>query len=65
MAHTDVYNEELRRANELMTSLAEQMKKHEVKLVDWAKRLTDCKSAKSLEVECRVKLDADCNRLQN
>lgn len=61
MARTNVYNEELRSANELMASLAEQMKKHEVELADWTKRLTDCELAKSSEFECRVKLDADCD----
>ncbi|OAE27498.1 hypothetical protein AXG93_3006s1000 [Marchantia polymorpha subsp. ruderalis] len=65
VARTDVYNEDLRRANEPMASLAEQMKKHEVELADWAKRLLDCESAKSLEVKCRVKLDVDWDQLQN
>ncbi|OAE28820.1 hypothetical protein AXG93_2534s1010 [Marchantia polymorpha subsp. ruderalis] len=39
-------------------------KKHKAELTSWAKRLTECKTAKSLEVKCRLKLDADCDRLR-
>lgn len=41
------------------------MRKHKVNLADWMKKLMDCESAKSLEVECRVKFKADCDRMQN
>ncbi|OAE19485.1 hypothetical protein AXG93_1040s1490 [Marchantia polymorpha subsp. ruderalis] len=51
---TEAHNKELQLANELMASLAEQMKKHEVELASWATKLM----AKSSEIECRVKLDA-------
>lgn len=64
-ACTKAHNKKLQRANELMASLTEQMKKHEVKLASWVKRLTDCKTAKSLDVKCRLKLDLDCDRLQD
>lgn len=64
-ARSEVHNRKLQRANELMASLAEPMKKHKVELADWAKKLTDCELAKFLEVECRVKFQADCDRLQN
>lgn len=64
-ARIETHNRKLQRANELMASLEEQMRKHKVELADWAKKLTDCKSAKSLKVECIIKFEADCNQLQN
>lgn len=63
-ARTEVHNKKLQRANELMTSLAEQMNKHKVKLADWAKKFTNCDSGKSSNVKCRVKLEVDCDWLQ-
>ncbi|OAE30919.1 hypothetical protein AXG93_1640s1020 [Marchantia polymorpha subsp. ruderalis] len=62
-ARTKAHNKELQRANELMASLVERMKKHEVELANWKKRLMDCGTPKSFDVECRLKLDANCNRL--
>ncbi|OAE27934.1 hypothetical protein AXG93_3309s1310 [Marchantia polymorpha subsp. ruderalis] len=52
-ARSEVHNRKLQRANELMASLAEPMKKHKVELADWAKKLTDCELAKFLEI-CHV-----------
>lgn len=56
-ARIESHNKLLQCANELMASLAELTKKHEAKLASWVHILTDCKTAKSLEVECRVKLN--------
>lgn len=61
---TEAHSRELQRANELTASLTKQLRNHSVKLADWAKKLTDCESAKSLEVECRIRFEADCGRLQ-
>ncbi|OAE18633.1 hypothetical protein AXG93_3810s1020 [Marchantia polymorpha subsp. ruderalis] len=47
-----------RRAEELSASLPEGIQKHEEELTNWAKKLTDCESAKSLEVE------SECRRLR-
>lgn len=33
-------------------------------IADWAKKLTDCESAKSSEIECSVRFEADYNRLE-
>ncbi|OAE24577.1 hypothetical protein AXG93_2415s1590 [Marchantia polymorpha subsp. ruderalis] len=46
---------EFRRAEELSASLAEGVRKHEEKLANWAKKLADCESARSSEVECKLK----------
>ncbi|OAE32095.1 hypothetical protein AXG93_2573s1040 [Marchantia polymorpha subsp. ruderalis] len=46
---------EFRRAEELSASLAEGVQKHEEELANWAKKLADCESAKSSEVECKLK----------
>ncbi|OAE26803.1 hypothetical protein AXG93_2097s1110 [Marchantia polymorpha subsp. ruderalis] len=48
------YEMEFRRAEELSASLGNQ--KHEEELKDWAKKSADCESAKSSEIECRLKL---------
>ncbi|OAE30298.1 hypothetical protein AXG93_3964s1110 [Marchantia polymorpha subsp. ruderalis] len=50
------YEMEFRRAEELSASLSAGNQKHEEELVDWAKKLADCESAKSSEVECRLKV---------
>lgn len=60
---TDAHSRELQRANKLTASLAEQFQKHAAEVADWAKILADCESAKSSEVECRVRFEADCGRL--
>lgn len=41
------------------------MKKHEVEMASWTTKLTECEMAKSSKVECRLKLDADCDRLRD
>ncbi|OAE29228.1 hypothetical protein AXG93_1614s1000 [Marchantia polymorpha subsp. ruderalis] len=61
---SEAHNEEMQRANELVASLAEQTKKHEAKMASWAKRLIEGETAKSLEVECILNLDADFDRLR-
>ncbi|OAE24750.1 hypothetical protein AXG93_1800s1010 [Marchantia polymorpha subsp. ruderalis] len=61
---TEAHIRELQCANELMASLAEQLRKHAAELVDWAKILTDVGSARSSKFECRVRFEADCGRLQ-
>ncbi|OAE21048.1 hypothetical protein AXG93_606s1340 [Marchantia polymorpha subsp. ruderalis] len=38
--------------------------KHEDELKDWAKKLAEYESAKSSEVECRLKVESDCRRLR-
>ncbi|OAE24000.1 hypothetical protein AXG93_4541s1020 [Marchantia polymorpha subsp. ruderalis] len=43
----------------------ELIKKQEAKLTSWATKLTKCETAKSSKVECRVKLDADRDRLRD
>lgn len=55
---------EFRRAKELSASLAEGVQKHEEELANWTKKLADCKSAKSLEVECKLKIESECQRLR-
>lgn len=45
-------DKEFKRAEELTTSLAEEFRKHEEELTDWAKKLADCEAARSSEVEC-------------
>ncbi|OAE26247.1 hypothetical protein AXG93_1007s1030 [Marchantia polymorpha subsp. ruderalis] len=64
-AWTKAHNEEMQSANELMASLAEETKKHEANLASWAKRLTECETAKSSKVKCRLKLDVNCDQLQD
>ncbi|OAE23726.1 hypothetical protein AXG93_4776s1080 [Marchantia polymorpha subsp. ruderalis] len=54
---------EFRRAEELSASLAEGVQKHEEELANWAKKLTVCESAKSSEVECKLKVESECRRL--
>ncbi|OAE24638.1 hypothetical protein AXG93_4863s1010 [Marchantia polymorpha subsp. ruderalis] len=60
-ARIEAHRRELQGSNELMANLVEQLRKHEVELANWAKKLTECESAKSLEVECR--LDSQERRL--
>ncbi|OAE33503.1 hypothetical protein AXG93_1467s1050 [Marchantia polymorpha subsp. ruderalis] len=48
---TDAHSKELQRADELTESLADVIWKHAVELADCAKKLANCKSAKSSEVE--------------
>lgn len=55
----------MRRANELTASLAEQTQKHKAELASWMKRLIECETIKSSQIECRVKFDADCVRLRD
>ncbi|OAE21954.1 hypothetical protein AXG93_242s1380 [Marchantia polymorpha subsp. ruderalis] len=55
---------EFRRAEELSASLTEGVRKHEEELANWAKKLTDCESAKTLEVECKLKVELVCRRLR-
>lgn len=62
-AQTEAQNKEMQRANELMASLAEETKKHEAELASWTTKLTECETARSSGVECRLKLNADWNRL--
>ncbi|OAE24824.1 hypothetical protein AXG93_367s1000 [Marchantia polymorpha subsp. ruderalis] len=40
-------------------------KKHKAELASWWKKLTECKTAKSSEIECKLKLDVDCDRLRD
>ncbi|OAE23091.1 hypothetical protein AXG93_2590s1010 [Marchantia polymorpha subsp. ruderalis] len=56
--------EEFTRAKELTVSLAEEFWKHEGELTDLAKKLADCESARSSEVECRLKVESERRRLQ-
>ncbi|OAE24602.1 hypothetical protein AXG93_2767s1000 [Marchantia polymorpha subsp. ruderalis] len=56
---TDDRDKELQRADELSASLASVLRKHAVELTDWAKKLVNCKAAKSLEVECKRSAYAD------
>ncbi|OAE27922.1 hypothetical protein AXG93_3309s1190 [Marchantia polymorpha subsp. ruderalis] len=65
MARTEAHTKDMQRPNELMASLTEKTKKHEAKLASWATKLTKCETAKYSEVECRLKFDADCDRLQD
>ncbi|OAE33713.1 hypothetical protein AXG93_1646s1000 [Marchantia polymorpha subsp. ruderalis] len=55
---------EFRRAEELSASMLAGNQKHEEELKDWAKKLADCESAKSLEVKCKLKVESDCRRLR-
>lgn len=64
VACTEAHNKELQRVNELMASLAKEMKKHEVELASWTE-LIECQTAKSSEIKCRLKLGADCDRLRD
>lgn len=45
-------------------SLAKEIWKHEGELTDWAKKLADCESARSLEIECKLKVESERQRLQ-
>ncbi|OAE31233.1 hypothetical protein AXG93_1293s1100 [Marchantia polymorpha subsp. ruderalis] len=38
--------------------------KHEGELMDWVKKLANDEAARSLEVECKVKFELECGRLQ-
>lgn len=64
VACTEAHNKELQRMNELMASLAKEMKKHDVELASWTE-LIECETAKSSEIKCRLKLGADCDRLRD
>ncbi|OAE35947.1 hypothetical protein AXG93_2094s1000 [Marchantia polymorpha subsp. ruderalis] len=55
---------QFRRAEELSASLAEGIQKPEEELTSWAKKLADCESAKSSEVECRLRVESECRRLR-
>ncbi|OAE18772.1 hypothetical protein AXG93_2396s1230 [Marchantia polymorpha subsp. ruderalis] len=55
---------EFRGVEELSASLSAGNQKHEEELADWAKKLVDCESAKSSEVECKLKVESDCRRLR-
>lgn len=33
-------------------------------MTDWTKKLANCKAARSSEVECKVRFESDCDRLQ-
>ncbi|OAE34437.1 hypothetical protein AXG93_2886s1000 [Marchantia polymorpha subsp. ruderalis] len=55
---------EFRRAEELSASLAEGIQKHEGELEGWVKKLADCESARSSEVECRLRVESECRRLR-
>ncbi|OAE32555.1 hypothetical protein AXG93_4334s1000 [Marchantia polymorpha subsp. ruderalis] len=57
-------DKEFKRAEELTASLAKEFQKHEEESTGWAKKLTDCKSARSSEVECRLKVELEQRRLQ-
>lgn len=46
-------------------SLADVLRKHTIELANWAKKLTDCEAARSLEVECKVRFESNCGRLQD
>ncbi|OAE26459.1 hypothetical protein AXG93_815s1210 [Marchantia polymorpha subsp. ruderalis] len=61
---TNERDKEFKRAEELTTNLAEEIRKHVEKLTDWAKKLADCESARSLAVECRLKGESEQQRLQ-
>ncbi|OAE22286.1 hypothetical protein AXG93_3674s1000 [Marchantia polymorpha subsp. ruderalis] len=54
---------EFRRAEELSASLTEGVRKHEEELANWAKKLTDCESARTSEVECKLKVELECRWL--
>ncbi|OAE30124.1 hypothetical protein AXG93_1112s1420 [Marchantia polymorpha subsp. ruderalis] len=58
-------DKEFKRAEELTTSLAKEFWKHEGELTDWAKNLADCESARSSEVECRLKVELERRRLHD
>ncbi|OAE21320.1 hypothetical protein AXG93_868s1590 [Marchantia polymorpha subsp. ruderalis] len=47
---------EFRSAEELSGSPTEGVRKHEKELANWAKKLTDCESARTSEVECKLKV---------
>ncbi|OAE23320.1 hypothetical protein AXG93_3390s1050 [Marchantia polymorpha subsp. ruderalis] len=55
---------EIRCAEELSTSLTEEVWKHEEELADWTKKLTDCESARTSEIECELKVELGCRRLR-
>ncbi|OAE19347.1 hypothetical protein AXG93_3548s1000 [Marchantia polymorpha subsp. ruderalis] len=66
---TDAHSKELQRADELTARMAYVLRKHAVELADWAKKLADCESARSSEVECKtlkwLKLDSLERRLMS
>ncbi|OAE28897.1 hypothetical protein AXG93_2255s1300 [Marchantia polymorpha subsp. ruderalis] len=55
----------LKRAEELTATLAMRDQSHVAKLALKTKELQDCKAARSLKLEHREKLDADCSKLQS
>ncbi|OAE29584.1 hypothetical protein AXG93_4003s1050 [Marchantia polymorpha subsp. ruderalis] len=55
---------EFRRAEELSTSLSAGNLKHDKEVTNWTKKLGDCESARSLEVECKLKVQLECRRLR-
>ncbi|OAE31832.1 hypothetical protein AXG93_685s1000 [Marchantia polymorpha subsp. ruderalis] len=57
-------DKEFTRAEKLTVSVAEEFRKHKGELTDWAKKLADCESARSSEVECRLKVESEWRRLQ-
>lgn len=46
-------DKEFQHAEELSASLSEGIRKHEEELTNWAKKLADCESARSLTVKCK------------
>lgn len=64
MELTNERDKEFKRAEELTASLAEEIRKHERELTDWTKKLTDCESAKTLAVECKLKVKLERRQLQ-
>ncbi|OAE27566.1 hypothetical protein AXG93_2779s1140 [Marchantia polymorpha subsp. ruderalis] len=62
---TDDCDKEFKCAEELTASLVEKFLKHKGELTDWAKKLSDCESARSSEVECRSKVKLERRRLQD
>ncbi|OAE22952.1 hypothetical protein AXG93_2997s1160 [Marchantia polymorpha subsp. ruderalis] len=58
------YEAEFRRAEELLASLTEGVRKHEEELANWAKKLSDCESARTSEIECKLKVESECRRLR-
>lgn len=59
------FNEKSRRVDELITDMATRNQLHAVELAAKAKKLADCEAARSLELEQRKRLDADCNKMQS
>lgn len=60
----DARSKELQRADELTADLADILRKHVVELADLAKKLADCESARSSEVECKIRFESDCGWLE-